>query len=217
MQRVARNEIEALAKKAARGAGLSWGLAEDAGKAARLLAAHPGGGIESFVETLEARLAAPAAFAAPRLCDDGLRRARGARQCPLLCPLTVGAALCDLAATLQKSATPFRIDAVARPLLLWPFVRSPAARKTALAIEWKGARVVVFAGAIIAGGEKNPPRAESVLIIARPPPRIDPRPAGEIKIAPAILARLEKLAARTLAPASDSSRAGAGGRLPDDD
>ena len=216
MQRVARNEIEALAKKAARGAGLSWGLAEDAGKAARLLAAHPGGGIESFVETLEARLAATAAFAAPRLCDGGLRRARGARQGLLLCPLTVGAALCDLAATLQKSATPFRIDAVARPLLLWPFV-ARAARKTALAIEWKGARVVVFAGAIIAGGEKNPPRAESVSIVARPPPRIDPRPAREIKIAPAILARLEKLAARTLAPASDSSRAGAGGRLPDDD
>ena len=216
MQRVARNEIEALAKKAARGAGLSWGLAEDAGKAARLLAAHPGGGIEAFVETLEARRAAPTAFAAPRLCDGGLRRASGARQGLLLCPLTVGAALCDLAATLQKSATPFRIDAVARPLLLWPFV-ARAARKTALAIEWKGARVVVFAGAIIAGGEKNPPRAESVSIIVRPPPRIDPRPAGEIKIAPAIIARLEKLAARTLAPASDSSRAGAGGRLPDDD
>ena len=133
-----------------------------------------------------------------------------------MCPLTVGAALCDLAATLQKSATPFRIDAVARPLLLWPFA-ARAARKTALAIEWKGARVVVFAGAIISGGEKNPPRAESVSIVARPPPRIDPRPAREIKIAPSILARLEKLAARTLAPASDSSRAGAGGRLPDDD
>ena len=71
MQRVARNEIEALAKKAARGAGLSWGLAEDAGKAARLLATHPGGGIESFVETLEARLAARF-----RVCRSAFMRRR---------------------------------------------------------------------------------------------------------------------------------------------
>ena len=34
------NEIESLCKKAARGAGLSWGLAEEAGKAARWLSAH---------------------------------------------------------------------------------------------------------------------------------------------------------------------------------
>ena len=34
------SEIDATCKKAARGSGLSWGYAEEAGKAARWLAAH---------------------------------------------------------------------------------------------------------------------------------------------------------------------------------
>jgi hypothetical protein len=34
------NEIETEARKAARGSGLAWGSAEEAGKAARFLAAH---------------------------------------------------------------------------------------------------------------------------------------------------------------------------------
>lgn len=34
------NEIAALAKRAARGAGLSWGMAEEAGRAARWLASY---------------------------------------------------------------------------------------------------------------------------------------------------------------------------------
>ena len=40
------NEIEAIGKRAARGAGLPWGLAEEAGKAARWLTARglPGRG-----------------------------------------------------------------------------------------------------------------------------------------------------------------------------
>lgn len=215
MPRVSRNEIESLAKRAARGAGLSWGLAEDVGKAACLLAAHSGGGIEALVETLEARRDG-AVFAIPCLRDGGLRRASGARRGLALCPLTVGAALCDLAATLQKSAPPFRVDAVARPLLLWPFA-ARAARKRALALEWTGGGAVVFAGARIDGGADDPPFVDSVSIFARPPPRTPPRPAAEITIARAMILRLEKIAARTLSPADAASRATAGARLPDDD
>ena len=47
------NEIDACTKKAARGAGMSWGLAEEAGKAVRWLARYNLPNIELIVPLLE--------------------------------------------------------------------------------------------------------------------------------------------------------------------
>jgi len=110
------NETEALARKAARGAGLSWGLAEEAGKATRWLCS--------------AGLPGPAALAGlltqndgtdyGQLCPtntDGPWQARGG----MLCPLSAGAALCDRADDLAAGSAVI-LRNVAYPLLLVPFV-----------------------------------------------------------------------------------------------
>jgi len=47
------NEIEAQLRKAARGAGLSWGLAEEAGKAGRWLAMHGIDALPAFAALYE--------------------------------------------------------------------------------------------------------------------------------------------------------------------
>ena len=62
------NEIETLSRKAARGAGLSWGLAEEAGKATRWLAAAGLPGPQVLAATpgrLNDFLAPPPGFSAP--------------------------------------------------------------------------------------------------------------------------------------------------------
>jgi hypothetical protein len=48
------NEVEGLAQKAARGAGLPWGVAEDTGRAAAWMAAHVGPWAEGLLALLEA-------------------------------------------------------------------------------------------------------------------------------------------------------------------
>ncbi len=49
------NEIEGLARKAARGSGLSWGLAEEAGKATRWLCAAGLPGADALAGLLTAQ------------------------------------------------------------------------------------------------------------------------------------------------------------------
>ena len=48
------NEVETMALKAARGAGLPWGIAEDVGRSAAWLARHAGGWAEFLLGLLEA-------------------------------------------------------------------------------------------------------------------------------------------------------------------
>ena len=73
------NEVEATAKKATRGAGYPWGLAEEAAKATRWLCAQGLDGV---------------AILAGALTRDGER---------YVCPITEGARLSDQAAALSLS------------------------------------------------------------------------------------------------------------------
>jgi hypothetical protein len=86
------NEVEAMGKRAARGAGLDWGIAEEAGKAARWLTARGLPGPELLAELLTRNEGksyeelAPASIddrSRSRFCLPLMRRAlpgRGARQ-----------------------------------------------------------------------------------------------------------------------------------------
>jgi len=82
------NEIESLAKKATRGAGRSWGLAEEAGKATRWLCAAGLPGAEALAALLERTDGTAHADLSPALSGDRWQ-ARGGT----LCPLIAGAAL----------------------------------------------------------------------------------------------------------------------------
>ncbi|MBS0565738.1 MAG: DUF3726 domain-containing protein [Proteobacteria bacterium] len=92
---LSRTESRALAVKAAKGAGLDWGLAEEAGYAVEWLAARGIDGLSPLAAWLDARAAGS-----------------GAR-----CPLALGARLADLPPAAGLSLGP-----VAWPVLLLPFL-----------------------------------------------------------------------------------------------
>ena len=96
------NEAETLAAKAARGAGFSWGLADEIGRAARVLAMQG----EDWGEALLALVGAAQAFEAPSAERIALWR-RGEQDLPgaqPLCPVRTAAFLLDVAAEFSTGA-----------------------------------------------------------------------------------------------------------------
>ena len=95
-------EIEAETRKATRGAGLPWGLAEEAGKAVRWLAMHGIDATAALCDVLDQHAAGQLDLA----ITEGIAgrwRAPGQR----LSPLALGAAICDHARALGEGR---RID-----------------------------------------------------------------------------------------------------------
>src|SRR5258708_39822682 len=84
------NEIEAEVKKAVRGAGLAWGLAEEGAKAARWLAARAVDPIPAGIDVLDPHARGNRNSSAITLTDDGHWQTPAP-----LCPLTFRAPLCD--------------------------------------------------------------------------------------------------------------------------
>jgi hypothetical protein len=126
------SELETMARLAARGAGHSWGLAEEAGRAVRALAAI---GIDGC-----AALAALLADTAPRphqsLAPARLDRVWEAADGPL-CPIRTGASLSDMARVLPEGGV--ALMAVLHPVLLLPFAADAAAlRDRPVTLSWRG-------------------------------------------------------------------------------
>ncbi|MCQ0092290.1 DUF3726 domain-containing protein [Roseovarius sp. M141] len=207
-------EIEGLARKAARGAGFDWGMAEEAGKAVRWLA---GLGLPG-PEVLDAFLAAydrtPHAQMRPMDVTAPTWTAAGGP----LCPISAGAALCDIA---QDAGLPgdIAIPECACPLLLIPFVAAASEDGGhALHVVWEGGE---FAFASDIRGHATVPMALMGRAVIRrgtapdlPLPRCQLR--YDLDSAPA--ARLTDLARRTYAPDTEASRtSGAGSGLSDND
>ena len=132
------NEVEVTARKAARGAGYPWGLAEEAGRATRWLCAQGLPGCESLAALLDADLAAALQDHMPGSLESPWRgRAE-------LCPLGTGAALSDSAA--RVSGGTLDIADVAQPMLFLPFVAAAARRlETALSLAGPGFTAVTDA------------------------------------------------------------------------
>lgn len=114
------NEIEMLVRKAVRGAGYDWGLAEEAGKAARRLALRGHDAVAAFLglcERFDGRLHAERA----PVSLDGIWHAPGG----LLCPLTAGVALSDFA--------PPKLDT--GPMAV-PIIFAACAENAGYALDW---------------------------------------------------------------------------------
>ncbi len=113
------NEIEATAKKAARGAGYPWGLAEEAGKATRWLCSRELDGCAALAALLNRMDGTDIADRSPAPGDAAWSAAGGS-----LCPLATGAAISDCAH--EISAREMRLGEIAKPILLAPFAASVA-------------------------------------------------------------------------------------------
>lgn len=211
------NEMQMLALKAARGAGLEWGLAEEAGNAARWLAVRNLPGPAVLAAYLSGLVSGAVTTGVPA-CDASHWSAEGGRT---LCPIATGASLCDLAGAGTGRDGERQLTGVASPVLLLPFL-AEAARAT-------GRKHVMTAGAVsiavapdgaiegevveLAGIEQAPSvcittgGAASGILPSCGLPAID---AGVLKA-------LDRLALRTCVPASEQSRSGAGSALSDND
>ncbi len=135
--RVSLAEIDALGRKAARGAGYSWGMAEEAGRAARWLAAWRQPGPQALLAALGIVDGAVAAHA-PRPEGAPWRSEAGR-----LCPICAGVALCDRAGEIAGGAG-FRLEQVLVPLLIVPFL-CRAARDLDVLIRLDGSGIELVA------------------------------------------------------------------------
>lgn len=206
------NEIDAMAKKAAKGAGMPWGLASDAGRAARWLADHGLPGPELLADLLDWRSAADPAVIAPP--DVGLAWADHPHA---LDPIVVGTVCADLASRLAEGGA--ELGRVRQPLLLG-FALSVVVGRTgnALVARWDDAVLALSPeGAGAVGGLL----ADEATVVVEPGrvAAADPliAPAAGWAVDPEAWARLGAYAHRTYAPDTEASRLrGAGAGLIDD-
>ncbi len=115
------NETEALAKRAARGGGYPWGLAEEAGMAVRFLCLHGLDGVADLVRLLDSGYAGSLADRRPITSDVEWRGQK------TLCPLMTGAHVSDRGGLGDSGAV--RIRDVASPLLILPFTANLARQR----------------------------------------------------------------------------------------
>lgn len=207
------NELEAMSRKAARGCGLSWGLAEEAGRASRWLATHD--------------LPAPQLLADLLTQNDGVAYTNLAPDCEAehwsapagrLCPLIAGAALSDRLQGLAPGAA-IQLGRCAYPAFLLPAL---AGGEGTVVVAWGGVTVTVGPKGVTFDGRAEALSVQEVdtVTIRRGeatqgyalPERV------RCDIEPDAIEVLQRFAHRTYAPATEESRAaGAGAGLTDND
>lgn len=211
------NEISAHAIRAARGAGLSWGMAEEAGRATRWLASHDLAGPAALCDVLTKNDGAPHLAVAPVSLDGEWHAPKGD-----LCPLTAGAALNDCADRLAHGQ-PVTMVNVAHPLLILPFAAWAAIHlKQPVRVIWQNVQIDTDGDTIwidAAQGDLDTDRAETLSCqLAAPRRDAGSRPAQRGTVGPDLWARLDMFAKRTFAPATEASRLlGAGAGVSDND
>ncbi len=210
-------EVEAMARKAARGAGLSWGMAEEAGWAARWLCAAGLDGCAALATALAALELSDPAARAPAGLGSPWRAPSGE-----LCALHAGALLSDAATFWAEEGV--EMEAVAAPLLLLPFAAGAArCLRRPVALRWPETEALTDGTALELRGPPPAPAAAASRLrvaVAGPAGRIATSCRRRTRAAPDgdDWAFLEALAARTYAPATEASRLkGAGAGLSDND
>ena len=209
-------ETEACLRKAARACGLDWGIAEEAGKAARWLAAFDLPGPEKMLSHLQNLAHKDYSGFIPN-CDLQPWKASGG----LLCPIVSGAALADRSALLLEGR-PVKLGRIAWPLLLAPALGMAARHhQTAFTICWAGLRMDCYGDGISIDGNRENlllPEVASVCCCHEEPSRPQQRASTlAYEIDEKIFRKIDELAFRTYVPASEESRAGAGAGLTDND
>jgi len=206
------NEIGGLCKRAARGAGLPWGLAEEAANAVRWLCAFDLPGPRLLADRLERFDGQPLGELTPLALDGPWRGGSGS-----LCPLITGATLSDWARPFEAQQR-IELHDLRYPLLCCAFVADVAhALGRRIRIEWAGVSLSMDGGGLVVQGDRghldhdHAERVRCCLVPAGLPLQIS-SPRIRASVDPAAWARLAMFAERTYAPATEASRRlGAGG------
>ncbi len=214
--RISLTEIEPSLRKAARASGLDWGLAEEAGKTARWLAAFDLPGPEILFAHLQNLAGNDYSGYIPDCDLEPWQSSSGT-----LCPIISGAALADRAAIMLEGH-PIKLGHTAYPLLLAGALGQAARfHQTAFTLCWAGVRMSCFSHGLIVGGDRD-----HLLVTETPqicccqedlsnPEKI--AATGAYSIDENVFKQIDALAFQTYAPATDESRAGAGAGLTDND
>lgn len=199
-------EVEAIAIKAARGAGYDWGLAEEAAFATRWLVEQGIDGPAALATLLDGPPKAGIVMAGQTWSAINGQR---------LCPIAVGAAVSDHFDLPEGPGSRLlRLTNVAHPVFLLPFLAAAAARAgVVLVVEWGDTRVILSDRRILAVAGAQGLLADLAPVVSlsgtpnRPQTTLQP-PRAEVSVA--TVQKLNQLAMRTYVPASDQSRRGAG-------
>ncbi len=210
------NEIEALSKRAARGSGLSWGLAEEAAKGTRWLAAFGLPGPELLADLLELNDRRAEIDVSP-IALEGVWKAPAGRMSPII----AGASLSDCAERLLAIGE-IRLQDVSYPLLLVPFLAGAALRlQQPVSVAWNGVELSTDGRQLCVQGDNTALATElaSVATVSAPARMTGPKePNMRGQVPPDCWARLNAFAQRTFAPATEESRLrGAGAGQSDND
>ncbi len=212
------SEIEAMALKAAHGAGHYWGVSEDAGRAVRWLCSAGIDGCAALVGLLsgnDAREPKERDPGSPQVTATAWNSPTG-----LLCPLLAGMAISDHASSI--TAEGIALEQVSRPVLLVPFAASAARlAHTGFSVEWQGASLFTDGYGLALSQERrglDAAFAKRVSVCRKRGTGCRPLRMSRFHPSDSDWAKLEEFAARTYAPATDESRLlGAGAGLSDND
>lgn len=222
--RLSRNEVESVCTSAARGAGMSWGLAEEAGYAAGWLVSQGLDGARMLARHLHDAQGKSWQEICP-VVEPGVWRATTAGQA--LCPIALGATLSDY---LGVDSTLFdgsglRVGEVTSPVLVLPFLAMVVnALKQSICVRHEHHVVHLAGNGTISGDVPTLLAVDcGMLVIAVEKKTADDAPeiqANRTEPAPVdsdALSFLHELSLRTTVPSSVSSRANAGATGSDND
>ncbi|EFO29918.1 conserved hypothetical protein [Roseibium sp. TrichSKD4] len=215
--RTSLNEVETMAKRACRGAGLPWGIAEETGKAARWLAIHGFdavgtiGDVLQFHDHVDHSALSPDTEGVNWIASGGL-----------ISPLMAGTALCDHAERLTGQNEIVMAN-VAYPIVLLSFSAIAAKElNRPIEVQWENVSTVVLGDELsIAGNYTDLTLTDSGQIrcvLASPKQSARKKLDTGCETTEVAWHRLNYYAQRTYAPATEASRlAGAGAGSNDND
>jgi hypothetical protein len=203
-------ETRALAVKAARGAGMMWGLAEEAGFAVHQLQANGAPGVQALAEYLIWREQADHETTAVWRFVNQPKASHSA------CPIELGARILDTGDFSGWS----NLGPVCKPLLLVPFLAASAFDGD-IALTWKESTIVISQQGLTTTTPEQELLTECARCRLEQKTGVRPTFSHFSRVPETMnrhIAVLETLAARTYAPATDQSRlAGAGAGTDDND
>ena len=209
-------EIEFYLRKAARAMRLDWGICEEAGKAARWLAAFDLPGPELLLAQLQQ--------IENRTYRDFIpdcNKSPWQSPCGLVCPIIAGAALADRSAQMLEGKV-FELAGVTHPLLLAATVGQAArCHQTVFTTSWAGVSVSCFENGLSVDGNRDDlllAKVDSVSCRQNEGSTSQQLPSTmAYSVDSDIWGQIDALAFKTYAPATEESRAGAGAGLTDND